>query len=312
MAVRTVHSLSTGRESLSRVCREAFIIAHKEDTTQLDRFLSREGFQVRVFRGPYTDEQRRFSAQMQVLVNHANAWRHASQSHFPTIIMEADFVPCTGFSSLPLPFRWSPTCSEPKFGWLYSPGSILYGIDADGFPHGHGNTTVAYVVTPLAARALLEFYEKEIKTAQPGEYRLWDTYLGIFLRWERGILNYIPIYQYGEHGGIPNKGHKNRGLKDWGKVRGWHQADVLWNKLSFLPMYARGSYLLYGLFRIRGRVRGWVRLLTLRFFNPRDMNADSTRGPSYMLALSIARLFGLAHLICAAAEMPSSSTKAAR
>ena len=247
------------RETLASVCREALVIAHKEDTTPLERALSGEGFLVQVLRGPYTEEQKRFTAQMQVLVNHANAWRHASQAQCPTLIMEADFVPCIDFGRLPMPFGGSPHYREPKFGWLYSPGSILYGIDAEGFPHGHGNTMVAYVLTPLAAKVLLNFYHREMETVQPDEYRLWDTYLGIFLRWENGILNHIPIYQYGEHGGIPNRGHRNRRI-DGRRVRGWHQADVLWSKLSFLPAYARNSSVRYRLFRFRGRLRGWARL----------------------------------------------------
>jgi hypothetical protein len=214
--------------------------------------------------------------------------------------MEADFVPCMGFGKLPLPFGWSLSCHKPRFGWLYSPGSILYGIDPEGFPHGHGGTMVAYVLDSLAAKALLEFYEKEMETSQPNQYRLWDTHLGIFLRWEKGVLNYIPIYQYGEHGGIPNKGHKNRWIKGWNrKIRGWHQADILWNKLAFLPIYARRSHFIYRIFRGRAMLRGWVRVLTLRFFDPRYTNADSTRGRLFMLVLSIARLLGLAHFMCA-------------
>src|SRR5262249_39360782 len=102
-------------------------------------------------------------------------------------------------------------------------------------------------------------------------------------------------------------------IKGWKrKIRGWHQADVMWNRLTFLPMYARESQILYRLFRIRGRLRGWARLVLFRFFNPRYMNADSSRGPSYMLALSISRLLGLAHLICAVAERPNSNMKTSR
>ena len=287
-----------GRESLRSTCSEVLIIAHDEDTTQLERALNGEGLPFRVFRGPYTEEQRSFSAQIRCLINHANAWRYGFQAQHPIIVVEADFVPCRGFSRLPLPFAWSASCSEAKFGWLYSPGSILYGIDAEGFPHGHGNTTVAYVFTPPAAKSLLEFYEKEMGGAHRGEYRLWETYLGIFLRWEKGILNYIPIYQYGEHGGTPNKEHRGK-VAGWHReIRGWHQADVLWNKLSFLPIYAQQSQFIYRVFRSRASLRGWARLLTLRFFDPRSTNADSTRGRSFMMVLSIARLLGLAHFIC--------------
>ena len=56
--------------------------------------------------------------------------------------------------------------------------------------------TVAYVLTPSAAKALLEFYEKEMSRPNPGEYRLWETYVGVFLRKQKGILNYLPVYSY--------------------------------------------------------------------------------------------------------------------
>ena len=207
-----------GRQSLGSACSEVLIIAHNENTIQLERALNREGLTCLVFRGPYTDEQRTFSASIRCLINHANAWRFVSEAQRPVIIVEADFVPCRGFSQLPLPFAWSESCSQPSSDGYSSPGSILYGIDAEGFPHGHGNTTVAYVFTTPAAKSLLEFYEKEMIAARPGEYRLWEKYLGIFLRWEKGILNYIPVYQYGEHGGIPNKEHR-------GKIAGWHRRD---------------------------------------------------------------------------------------
>jgi hypothetical protein len=284
-------------ESIAGASPEVLIIAHNENTTQLEGALNEEGLPFRVFRGTYTEEQKGFSANLRCLINHANAWRYGSKVQHPVIVVEADFVPCRGFSRLPLPFAWSASCSEPKFAWLYSSGSILYGIDAEGFPHGHGNTTVAYVFTPLTAKSLLEFYEKEMAREQPGKYRLWETYLGIFLRKEKGILNYIPIYQYGEHGGIPNKEHQGR-IEGWHrKIRGWHQADVLWNKLSFLPTYAQRNRFIYLAVRTRARLRGWARLLTLRFFDPRCTNADSIRGPSFMLVLSIARLLGLAHFM---------------
>jgi hypothetical protein len=90
--------------------------------------ISEEGLTFRIFHGPYTEERLKFSAQIRCLINHANAWRYVSNVQQPTIVVEADFVPCRGFSRLPLPFAWSASCEAPKFGWLYSPGSILYGI----------------------------------------------------------------------------------------------------------------------------------------------------------------------------------------
>jgi len=67
-----------GKESLGSTCSEVLIMPNNEDTTQLERALGREDLTPRVFRGPYTDEQRKFSAQIRCLVNHATAWRYGS------------------------------------------------------------------------------------------------------------------------------------------------------------------------------------------------------------------------------------------
>src|SRR5262245_4598386 len=243
-------SVTVNHKTISMIATEVAIIAHNEQTTMLEHVLRQEGFSSIVFRGPYTEEQKSFSSQIRCLINHANAWTYASKSPRPVIVCEADFVPCIGFGSLPAPFLWPPrTRSEfGRFAWLYSAGSILYGIDEEGYPHGHGNTTVAYVLSPLAATACLEFFEMEMTRPNAGEYRLWETQLGIFLRWKRGIRNHIPIYQYGEHGGLPNREHSEN------RVRRWHQADILWNKLSFMPSYAQGNTVRY----LFVRARGWL------------------------------------------------------
>src|SRR5262249_31464018 len=239
---------------------EVAIIAHREDTQALENAFRQEGFTCRVFRGGYSHEQQQYDAQIKCLINHANAWRYMLNIDRPMIIVEADFVPVKGFGTLPVPFPIRNNLGA-QFGWLYSPGSVLYAIDDNIFPHGHGNAMVAYIATPATAAALLDFFEKEMNRNK-GKYALWDTYIGIFLRWEKGISNYIPVYQYGEHGGLPNPEHDRAG------VRSWHQADILWSKLAFLPLYARGSRLRYRAIRVRGWFRGWLRLALLRFFNP--------------------------------------------
>src|SRR5262245_46329072 len=69
----------------------------------------------------------------------------------------------------------------------------MYGIDYGGLSvRTWKNTTVAYVLTPAAASVLLEFYELEMARENRANTVSGRTYLGVFLRWERGILNYIP------------------------------------------------------------------------------------------------------------------------
>ena len=279
-------------QPLSMVASDVVIVAHHENTTLLEHCLEKQGFSCISVRGPYTNEQKTYSRAIRCLINHANAWRVVAQGNKPVIIVEADFVPCVGFRTLPVPFWWEDREEKTgagRFAWLYSAGSILYGIDECGYPHGHGNATVAYILSPAAARACIDFYDLEITRPNPGEYRLWETQLGVYLRWKKGIRNHIPIYQYGEHGGIPNNEHSQKGVRDW------HQADVLWDRLAFLPDYARGSRIRYRAIRIRGWLRGCARMCTLRFYNPRDINSDSSRGRIYMQALAISRLVKAAH-----------------
>lgn len=275
--------------SLGRVCRRVYVVAHREDTSRLCGFLEESGFLVTVVRGPYTKEQSGFSHQLKCLVNHANAWKLAAAQTSTSMVVEADFVPVADFADLPCVFPVHADSNEPRFGWLYSAGSVLYGFDECGFPHGHGNTTVAYALTPGAAAVLLGFFEREMRLDDPGRYRLWETYLGIFLRKERGVLNYIPVYQYGEHGGRANTEHGAAG------VRSWHQADVLWGRLAFLPDYAMGSEVRFAAYRVRSWARGVYRVLSMRFFDPRYVNNDSSRGRAFMAIFSIFRMLRLGH-----------------
>ena len=172
-----------------------------------------------------------------------------------------------------------------------------------GFPFGHGNTTVAYVLTPATARHLIAFAERELSSADAGGYRLWETYLGIYLRKEAGVLNHIPVYQYGEHGGMMNAEPQAAG------IRGWHQADVLWRRLAFLPAYAEGSQVRYRLIRLRGWLRGVARVITLRFFDPRYINPHTSRGRVPMAGLTISRLLHVAHTFVRHISTPKAATK---
>jgi hypothetical protein len=277
----------TYRRSLIEFTDQVFVVAHKEDTSRLERALIDSRFQVKVQRGPYTNQQTGWSSAMKCFANHANVWREIS--HEPdswAIVVEADFVPVRNFGSRIAPLPYAQDASV-GFAWLYSAGSTLYGFCKYHFPHGHGNTTVAYMLSGRVASLLLEFFDREVSKNTDGRYVGWETYLGIFLRREKGVLNYIATYQMGEHGGVPQLEHERNG------VRSWHQADALLAGLEFLPTYARGSLAGYSAYRLRAIVRGWLRLFTGRFFDPRHINHDTSRGRFYMMVYSLGRLLRL-------------------
>lgn len=263
---------------------QVYIVAHKEDTSNLETVLSDQGFHVHVQRGPYSAKEQTYSSAMKCLVNHANVWRQVAGSNRPVMVVEADFVPVKKLAERMSPLPFDPLDKSIGFAWLYSAGSTLYGFDQHGFPHGHGNTTVAYLLTPEVAAMLLDFFKREESKVSAGSYTKWETYLGVYLRKERGILNYIPVYCYGEHGGLPQPEHAKQG------IRAWHQADILLDTLEFLPIYADGKRWRYVFFRWRSIIRGWVRLFLLRFYDPRYINGDSKKGRVAMAWFSFIRL----------------------
>jgi hypothetical protein len=273
----------TLREMTETVC----IVAHREDTAKLESALKDEGFGVRIYRGPYTDAQLGYSAAMRCLVNHANVWKSVAAGEFgtkPVVVVEADFVPVRRFGRVPSPLPQAPANPSVGFAYLYSGGSIIYGIDAEGYPFGHGSTMVAYMLTSNAALQLLTFFDAEIRKNPTGRYAPFDTYLGIYLRKSCGILNYLPRYQLGEHGGIAQKEHFLNNL------RPWHQADVLHRSLVFLPDYAAGSRLRYLLVRARAYCRGWVRLALGKQYDPRYINRATAKGRWYLAWYCLGRL----------------------
>ena len=76
---------------------------------------------------------------------------------------------------------------------------------------------------------------------------------------KRGVNTYIPFRSYGEHGGTPNWEHREAGINPT------HRADVLWGRLHFLPLYAKGSIIVYLICRARAKIRAILRLLSGRF-----------------------------------------------
>ena len=243
-------------KTLKEITDKVYVVAHKEDTTQLEAYFRQRGFIVTVSRRNYTPEEQGYVAQMRCLINHRDVWTAIAASGSPGIVVEADFVPVENLEKAAAPF--DPDISPKAIAWLYAGGPVLYGFDEGGYAIGHSSTTVALMITAEAATSLIEFADHEIKRSGGG-YLPWDTYLSHDLRKNKNVPTYIPFKQYGEHGGKPNTEHGANG------IRSWHQADILMGSLAFLPTYADGSRIRYLYIRIRARLRGLARILLGRY-----------------------------------------------
>ncbi|WP_199331569.1 MULTISPECIES: LPS biosynthesis glycosyltransferase [Nostocales] len=244
---------------IADVIGRAFIIAYKEQTNLLQTSLINEGLQCEVLRQKHQPQYKNFSPSYLCLLNHLRAWQIAARETQPTLIVEADFVPVVGFGKLPLPFN--PNQTDVGMCWLYTCASQVYSVSADGYAEGFSVSTVAYIVTPQGAAKLINFAEELMKSLEPNAYSTWDTYLDNFLR-RHQLKNYIPFRNYGEHGGLPNLEHSRHGLSKT------HRADVLYNQLAFMPMYATNhgvDYFTFFSVRIQARIKGIGRLLTGKF-----------------------------------------------
>ncbi|HWA85412.1 MAG TPA: hypothetical protein VG710_04255 [Opitutus sp.] len=257
--------------SLKSRINQSFIVAYKEDTTELQQALGQEGFSPRVLRPEYTATELTYSRTIRCLLNHASAWRLASAATGLSLIVEADFVPCEGFGALPLPF--DPDRHGPgAWAFLYAGGPRLLRAFPDGFLQGHAACPVACVISPQVGAWLADYARDELQR-QPDltAYSLWDTQF----QWRmmgHGAVCFMPFRQYGEHGGLPNPEHHRAGvgvakrfklLSAFGVGRN-HHADVLWAPLKFLPAYARGSRGRFWRTRCEAKLLGWLKLLTGR------------------------------------------------
>lgn len=238
---------------------KTFIIAYKEDTQKLESVLNSEGLDCQVMRQQYSPEYKDYSPSYLTLLNHKSVWKIAKNETKPTLIVEADFVPVIGIGHLPFPF--DTTQSDVGVSWLYTCAPQLYTVTVDGYSQGFSVSCVAYIVTPKAAEYLLELASKIKENPGPKNYSSWDSEIDTFL-FNRGLKNYIPFRNYGEHGGKPNLEHYEQGLS---KV---HRADVLYGKLAFMPPYLEdetNSNFKLLLSRIKARMKGIARLALGKF-----------------------------------------------
>jgi GR25 family glycosyltransferase involved in LPS biosynthesis len=260
------------------VIGRAFIIAYKETTYLLENSLINEGLQCEVLRQQHQPEYKNFSPSYLCLLNHLRAWKIAAMENQPTLIVEADFVPVIGFGKLSLPFN--PNHTNVGMCWLYTCAAQIYSISADGYAEGFSVSTVAYIVTPQAAKKLIDFAEQWMNQSEPSTYSTWDSHLDNFLRSQK-LKNYIPFRNYGEHGGLPNIEHSRHGLSKT------HRADVLYNKLTFMPLYASKSYVKFLSVRLQARIKGIARLLTGKFL--RFSILKRVRVPARLVSYAIRR-----------------------
>jgi hypothetical protein len=268
---------------LKDVVSAAFIIAHKEETTELETAMASEGFACEIVRGPYNVKELTYPSQIRCLINHANAWRKIVELDGYAIVVEADFVPVIGMSSLPLPF--DPSLNNKSMAWLYSVGPVIYHVDPLTHAiYGHNAGTVAYVLDRTVAKEWLSLFEEEMEKSFQN-YRLWEVNMPIRLRREHGVLCYIPYKMYGEHGGKGNPEHKQN------KNRAWHEADSLAGELHFMPTYGKKSRMIFILRRFRGKARGIYRFMMGKNFDGWPAWFRSKEDRMLRLRLAFQRLF---------------------
>ena len=256
------------QETLRGSLASALIVAHHEDTTPLSNTLGNEGFCVKVIRRSYSPAELVLPSAIRTLLNHSSAWQEVIRANEPMLIVEADFVPCRGLGSLPMPY--SSRIKTPKIGFLYAAGPVVYHHDQWGGFYGHACATVAYIIEPATARLWLELLDEHKRERDLSLYYQWEVEMFVQLRRCKHVRLYLTSKSYGEHGGIANSEHARHGF------RAWHQADALMAPLAFLPSYAGGHWHRYLACRLRSRlryvykfVRGkyfdtWLNFLTLR------------------------------------------------
>ncbi len=275
---------STDIPLLKEVVEHTYIVAYKEDTSFLQKALAREGFKATVMRPNYSKKEKNYSAIIRCLINHANVWKECTERTGIILIVEDDFVPVVGLSSLPLPFRES--VKNTSFGYLYACGPTLYELFEDRYVRGHAASTAAYLITAPVAKILLAFYKEELSTKDPHRHHGWDTYLRMYVQ-KRGIRTFLPFRQYGEHGGMPNPEHAEKGLPP-------HRADVLYGRLHFLPDYARGSKKRFLAIRAYAKLRGIGRLLLGRYLEkPTLRNTKGIKHKLHLCKYGISRLLSI-------------------
>jgi hypothetical protein len=264
---------------LAQCCPDSLVVAYKCDTSPLEESLKQEGFAVQLISSEYSKKELEYSASVRCLMAHATAWRLAANRKAPSLVIEGDFVPAIGFGQMPVPVPEGRIHNS--IGYLYACAPQIWDIEDRKYARGHAGATVALIIPPKVAAALLEFYDEQMAKNPLGQYVPWDAGVGYWLK-ERGFQSYMPYRQYGEHGGIPNPEHQLAGLSRQ------HRADVIHGDLHFMPEYAGASRFAYNKTRLWARYWGIVRLLVGRTLAFHDLRRSRKRE---MLRFVIGRQF---------------------
>jgi hypothetical protein len=270
------------RDSIQWSC----IVAYKEDTRPLEKALVAEGFQPVIQRISYSDEEKQFSAVIRGMLNHKRAWEQASQIQGLSLIMEADFVPCRGLRDFAVPIPVSET--HRSVAWLYlCAGRFRKRVEGQFFL-GSSTSAVAYIVSPFAARSLLELAGQMLAKIDPRKYSQWDSNIWPFLR-ENDIPMFVALRNYGEHGGFSNPEHKQEAQQVIP-----HRAECLMGPLHFLPDYAQGRIARFIASRCFHKLKAFAKLVCGRTITPGTLRElGSARERFDLAAICLARLVSL-------------------
>lgn len=245
--------------------KRTIIVAYREDASALEKALEAEGLIPEVQRPTYTQEQMCYSRTIRCLLNHSAAWRKAAETPGCTLVVEADFVPCSGLAALPAPF--DPARHGPlAWAFLYAGGPRLLDVSDAPFLQGHASCPVALLVSPGVAPHLVAFAERLLReTPDLTAYSQWDTVFQWYIMGS-GARCYLPWRHYGEHGGLPNPEHNatSAGLVARLGLAGNHHAECLMGPLVFLPPYAEGSRSRFLRTRLVAKLVGLGRVLVGR------------------------------------------------
>lgn len=264
---------------LKEAVKKAYILAYKEDTSLLENTLSQMGFDVVINRQIDTDELTQTAAIYRVFRNHREVWLKAANEKQPVLVFESDFVPVRGMGELPVPYPVEEVVEGQGIGfsYLYGCAQQIYSVSKEGKAEGFSTAAVAYVLFPAVAQELLSF----VYNAPPKDYYSWDSEIEGFLR-KRGYTSYVPFKNYGEHGGDFNQDHLARGFTT-------HRADVLFDVLSFNPLYANKGKVNSLTIRFKARLKGISRLFLGRFLRVPVVKYSST--PLRMIRFAVLRQF---------------------
>lgn len=227
-------------KTLDSIVSQIIVVAHKEDTSCLERSLKALSAPIKVQRLDYTEEELDLPAIYRCLLNHEVAWEEAAKQGRYTLICEADFIPIKDFSETNM--QWLPDAQE-SWAHLYtcSPRIIR---PFDGYFRVQQATMVCYIINSYTAAAFRGFTDHYRSIYGAKSMATWDA----MLQWYamgKGAEMYIPPKSLGEHGGWPNPEHSKAGMNHFGM----HRADALAGPLEFIPPEFQRKLWLYKLQR---------------------------------------------------------------